>query len=175
MVETVKLWDAKGELLASNEDLNGKASSANNHPITFQDTLILRVVIVPGEVGIWNIVIDKGASKNLTVPGQPLDWNAVSKDETYDSWVDFEPHQSFKRCENREQNSRFRDIIVGWEHKTLNTIHNKLNNLVALSTTVIMPTREVFTFAGLDTDVNGNLYSQVNYSNEGGVEIIKRQ
>ncbi|KAF3173445.1 hypothetical protein TWF106_004024 [Orbilia oligospora] len=57
--------------------------------------------------------------------------------------------------------------------KVANSVKNKLNNLVALSTTVMMPAG--VTFAGLDMDDNGSLYSQVNYSNEGGVEIIKRQ
>ncbi|EGX50615.1 hypothetical protein AOL_s00075g41 [Orbilia oligospora ATCC 24927] len=62
----------------------------------------------------------------------------------------------------------------GWTSTFINPSNvmevNKLNDFVALSTIVITLAGELFTFAGLDTDDNGNLYSQVNCSNEGEVE-----
>ncbi|KAF3931448.1 hypothetical protein ABW19_dt0203236 [Dactylella cylindrospora] len=135
----------------------------------------VRIVINPGAVGTWDIVIDKAASKNLMIPGETLGWNTVPRSNIYGNFSSFELHHTFKKFGSTERNHKFQDTIVGWKNNTSASIYNMLTNIIGLNTTVIMPAGEVFTFAGLDTDSQGNLYAQVNYSNEGGVTINKRK
>jgi hypothetical protein len=62
--------------------------------------------------------------------------------------------------------------LTGWITSIKDVVAEKVKSAFgSLTTTVIMPAGDVFTFAGLDTDEAGNLYAQVNFANDGGFEV----
>ena len=79
--------------------------------------------------------------------------------------------QWFSRAES---DARFGSAMTRPGEPTGEIMRNGLTAAFSdMGTRIIMPAGEVFTFAGLDTDDQGNLYAQVRYANavESGVSL----
>ncbi|KAI0402759.1 hypothetical protein F4802DRAFT_599720 [Xylaria palmicola] len=152
---------------------------------TYEMTIrsLIRIRIHSGAAGKWDIDVDKAASRNLFEAGQPLAWTELTPEQyrekrdsaaEYGNFSSFEKHHSYERFGRSEVDKEFREAIRGWETKTASIVRESLQTFGdGLSFCVVMPAGDVFTFAGLDTDAQGRLYAQVDYSKEGGVEVRK--
>jgi hypothetical protein len=66
--------------------------------------------------------------------------------------------------------------LTGWSTSTKDIFQRSLANAFAgLGGTIIMPAVDMLLFAGMDSDEAGNVYAQVNYANEGGVQFLKKK
>jgi hypothetical protein len=125
----------------------------------------------PGAVGTWNVDVDEPASKNLHKNGIALNW---TKGEVYsDTYGNFQELKNFHGYTFDVDSKMIRGALTGWGTSTKDIIGDKVRDAFkGLTTTVIMPAGDVFTFAGLDTDESGNVYTQVNFANDGGFKVV---
>ena len=136
---------------------------------------LIRIILTPGVVGTWNIEIDKSVSKNLFDEGQPLSWNAVPIEHLYGNFAEHKQHNHFEGYGDESRSREIRNALTGWSTSTKDIFQKNLTNAFAgLGSTIIMPAGDVFMFGGIDSDEAGNVYTQVNYANEGGVTIVKK-
>jgi hypothetical protein len=65
------------------------------------------------------------------------------------------------------QDQRTRQLIISALLKSADAVAQQINSITnvlnSLKTTVLLPAGEVFTFNGIDTDKDGNLFSHINY------------
>lgn len=129
----------------------------------------VRVHLSAGAVAKWNSFVDLTASKNLFKQGQQLNWQQLNNvaDDAHDSWDRFETRHTYKMSGNPDSNKGFRQSIRGWGTDTAVTIEKGLKPAFGdLGTKAIIPADDVFMFAGINTDSEGNVYAQVSYANE---------
>jgi len=126
----------------------------------------------PGAVGKWNVDIDETASHNLTKKDTPLTWTPGSVESK--EYGNFSELKNFFGYTFDLKSDLIKGALTGWGTSTKDVVAEKVKSAFNdLTTTVIMPAGDVFTFAGLDTDEAGNLYAQVNFANDGGFEVVK--
>ena len=133
---------------------------------------LVRVTMNPGAVGKWNVDIDETASHNLTKKDTPLTWTPGSVESK--EYGNFSELKNFFGYTFDLKSDLIKGALTGWGTSTKDVVAEKVKSAFNdLTTTVIMPAGDVFTFAGLDTDEAGNLYAQVNFANDGGFEVVK--
>ena len=143
---------------------------------------LVRVVMNAGEVGKWNVDIDQDTSINLSKKDAELTWTQGSVESgDYGSFQELQNFCDFdiwyfagEGLSNfTPDNNMVREALLGWG-SSKDIIGDKvLEAFRGLTTTIIMPAGDVFTFAGLDTDDAGNVYTQINFANDGGIKIVK--
>ena len=140
---------------------------------------LVKVDIAPASAGTWAVTIDKANSQNLYDKSAEIpafgDMNDGNKD-SWGNWQRFELHHMDKWFSKAESDARFSGAIKRWGEPSGEIMRNGLATAFSdMGTRIIMPAGEVFTFAGLDTDEQGNLYAQVSYANaaESGVSVVK--
>jgi hypothetical protein len=140
--------------------------------IALRTKSLVKVVMNPGAVGKWNVDVDQANSKNLFKNGTALTWETGSLDST--EYGNFQMLKNFSGYTYDYRDKFFETALTGWATPTKNIIGDEVREAFkALTTTIIMPAGDVFTFAGLDTDDKGNVYAQVNFANDGGYEVTK--
>ncbi|KAI5808272.1 hypothetical protein DFH27DRAFT_650781 [Peziza echinospora] len=133
---------------------------------------LIRVVMKAGAVGKWVVDVDEGASKNPLKKNTTLIWTKGSADSG--DYGNFQELKNFHSYTFEPDSEMVKAALIGWSKSEKDIIGDKvLEAFNGLTTTIIMPAGDVFTFAGLDSDDTGNVYTQVNFANDGGFEIVK--
>ncbi|KAJ5726253.1 uncharacterized protein N7483_007610 [Penicillium malachiteum] len=177
--KTANWWnDERKRGYNANELFSPGASSINAwlNARTVQSEMrsLIRVVVHPGSVGQFDVSVDENASKNLLHPGKGVTWTNFDGQE-YGNFSKFETHHTFTDFGKKDLNARFEHSLTGWGDTTASTVQERLRGLFnGPGTTIIMPAGDVFSYAGLEVDDQGNLYAQINYANEGKVQVNKK-
>ena len=125
-----------------------------------------------GAVGTWNVDVDQGSSKNLFKKDTPLTWTTGSVESG--DYGNFQELKNFHSYTFSPDSEMIKGALAGWGTSPKDIIGDEVQDAFkGLTTTIIMPAGDVFTFAGLDTDDTGNVYAQVNFANDGGYEVVK--
>ncbi|KAL6705342.1 hypothetical protein ACN47E_007152 [Coniothyrium glycines] len=133
---------------------------------------LVRVVMHSGVVGTWNVDVDEGNSKNLFKKDNSFDWTSGSTDTG--DYGNFREMTNFNGYTFNLGSKILQEALTGWAMPTKDIIGDKVHDAFkGLTTTIIMPAGDVFTFAGLDSDKSGNVYTQINFANDGGFEVTK--
>ncbi|KAK3370405.1 hypothetical protein B0H63DRAFT_564577 [Podospora didyma] len=134
---------------------------------------LVRVVMTSGVVGTWNIDISHPDSKNLVKKDEVVAWTKGT-DENKNDYGNFHQLKNFYGYTYNGDMTIISRAVAGWGASAKDIIGDEVKDAFqGLTTTIIMPAGDVFTFSGLDTDEAGNVYAQANFANDGGFEVVK--
>ncbi|CAG7561990.1 unnamed protein product [Fusarium equiseti] len=163
------------------KQLNDKWYNGRTVEVTIKS--LVRVAIYSGAAGKWDIDVNEAMSKNLFKADETLNWeyldpekykarNNSTGSDSYGNFCSFERHHSYEAHGSSRIDKEFLDGLKGWSVPTASVMRQSIKKLAdGLAFCVVMPAGDVFSFAGLDIDESGQLYAQVDYSNEGGIQL----
>lgn len=150
------------------------------------DRFRIGYTLSPGQGGVWNIEQD---SNRTTFPGPdvhvqtlgpyendwvPDEWRNWGQDPSEDGCRMFlENHHTFKVFGQTEEMRKFENAANNWYDFHDDGIQAGMDSILGeLKNAVIMPAGQVVTFAGLDCDDQGHIYSHVDYMTSNAVERV---
>jgi len=148
----------------------------------------LGYTLSPGQGGIWAIAEDAARTTfpgpnvhvNTIGPfresagapeGEPAEWRNWNRDGCQ-MWI--ENHHTFMVFGKKEEMAKFEGGAKAWYDYHDDELQAGIDNILgSLKGAVIMPAGNVLTFAGLDCDDQGHVYSHIDYMTLSDVKLIK--